>query len=326
MSTFQVKLESSAALLKTAVAAGVLGKDKVFVESLLESYSKYGSLSPKQEFWFHKMADKYASGAPTVAPAEVSAPAPVPASIAQFEGVYALFLKAKEKLKFPKINLQLADGSAVVLNISGPKSKKPGIINVTNGGKFKAPGSKWYGRVNPDGTMESFSGADSLFPEFAEVKALLKELAASPAVVAAKHGKLSGACCFCNKTLTDKDHSTAVGYGPVCAKNYGLYAEWKAGENLFESLAKVEPMKFVASEEGHPISVEAAQILAAEKAISGLDNEALKAVGLKPVEEKVNDKLKALSEALISPAKAAKVAKAAVVSVPEPKKDEDYLF
>jgi hypothetical protein len=308
-----------AEILKAALIAGTLGNDKAFVESLLKAHATKG-LTLKQSFWFGKMAGKHGGK-----PQEEAAPVPAPI-VGQFEGVYTLFAKAKEHLKFPKINLKLADGSSVVLSMAGPKSKKPGVINVTNGGKFKAPGSKWYGRVNTDGSMET---PGSHAPEFEEVKAVLKSLAAEPAKVAAEHGKLSGHCCFCNHKLTDKDKSTAVGYGPTCAKNFGLYAEWKAGENFFETVAK---------------------------ATSGLDEAALTAVGLKetiikeltkpfPVEPFVSmdpanfnfdkatvgvsvpkatiDKLEKLAEELEE--KAARPVKPVVTAVPAVK-DEDYLF
>jgi hypothetical protein len=49
----------------------------------------------------------------------------------------------------------------------------------------------------------------------------LVALAADPAGVASKFGKLHGKCCFCHKSLSDPA-STAVGYGKVCASHYGL--------------------------------------------------------------------------------------------------------
>ena len=50
---------------------------------------------------------------------------------------------------------------------------------------------------------------------------LLQRLAADPAGVASKYGKMTGRCCFCHLQLTDAK-SLAVGYGKTCAKNYGL--------------------------------------------------------------------------------------------------------
>jgi Family of unknown function (DUF6011) len=306
----EVKLSNALEILKAAAAAGILGKDKDFVESLMKAAtkSKYG-LSPKQEVWFFKMAEKYSGGKPA------AAPAPVLSSIGEFSGVYSLFAKAKEKLKFPKINLMLASGSPVVLHLAGPKSVKPGVVNVTNGGKYKAPDSKWYGRVNVDGSMEL--GGASNGAEFAEVKAVLAELAAAPAKVAAAHAKLTGRCCFCNKHLTDADHSTAVGFGPVCAKNFGLYAEWKSGVSLFEALAK---------EAGGSVP----ELVAADAALelSGLDEAALKTVGLKkiPIESATEIAAKHYADVKANFNFDKATAKPAVVAVPEPKKDQDYLF
>ena len=336
-------LSAAYTVLKAAAAAGTLGSDKKFALSLMAAYAKYHELSPKQEVWFLKLAEKH-NGAPKAAPAPLS-------SVGEFAGVYSLFAAAKSKLKFPKINLVLASGLPVVLYLAGPKSIKPGVINVTNGAKYGAVDNKWYGRVNADGSMEVGGAANG--PEFTEVKSVLKALGAAPAKVAAEHAKLTGRCCFCNRHLTDEDHSTAVGFGPVCAKNFGLYDEWKNGVNLFEKLAKdaakevlpitlVEAFDYIKkNKENFPVIPKYKEVptplipIPGIVSITGLHMLA-KASEEKAVEEKVNDKIKALAaglekqilpaKALISPAKAAKVSKAAIVAVPEPKKGEDYLF
>lgn len=49
----------------------------------------------------------------------------------------------------------------------------------------------------------------------------LKRFAADPATFAAEYGRLTGYCCFCHLTLKS-ERSVAVGYGPVCARNYRL--------------------------------------------------------------------------------------------------------
>lgn len=51
--------------------------------------------------------------------------------------------------------------------------------------------------------------------------AITISLAENPAKVAADYGRLSGRCCFCKIELTD-EKSIAVGYGPQCARSYGL--------------------------------------------------------------------------------------------------------
>ena len=84
---------------------------------------------------------------------------------------------------------------------------------VTDGGPFGS--NRYYGAIDRTGSMKP--GRDLT----AEVTRELAELSANPEAKAAAFGKLTGCCCFCNTALTD-DRSTSVGYGPVCAKNFGL--------------------------------------------------------------------------------------------------------
>ncbi len=54
-----------------------------------------------------------------------------------------------------------------------------------------------------------------------DIKVLIQEFALDPMAVAkAMAGKL-GACLYCGQRLSDPV-SKRVGYGPVCAKNWGL--------------------------------------------------------------------------------------------------------
>lgn len=45
-------------------------------------------------------------------------------------------------------------------------------------------------------------------------------IAMDPYKAAVEHGKLTGGCCVCNRTLSDPE-SVALGIGPVCAKKFG---------------------------------------------------------------------------------------------------------
>lgn len=136
--------------------------------------------------------------------------------VGDFSGVYALFQKAAQHLKYPRIRLQTPDGLPVHLYVSGSGSKEPGVVNVTDGRPYGE--NKWYGRVKTNGVWES---GMKKFPEHGAVRGLLTKLAEKPAETAAEYGRLTGHCCFCGSVLTD-DRSTAVGYGPTCAKNFGL--------------------------------------------------------------------------------------------------------
>lgn len=187
--------------LKAALVANTVpAKDKEFVSSLVTQSSSRG-LSEKQWYWVAKLAARMAG--------ESSAPA----KVADFAGVYAMFAKAQEHLKHPKIHLSLAGGYGVKLYVSTARSRVPNVVNIVD-----EDGYQWFGRVHPDGSWERGTGRSDLMPE---VEATLRRLAADPEGVASEHGRLTGACCFCNRSLKD-ERSTDVGYGPVCARNFNL--------------------------------------------------------------------------------------------------------
>jgi len=132
------------------------------------------------------------------------------------KGIFALFESGiASGLKFPKVRVQTSEGGPVVLKLAGSKSRHPGCIMVTNGGTYGTESNVYYGRIAQDG---------ALYPSKEiqwDVLNVLRELANDPAETAARYGKLTGNCSFCDTALTDS-RSTAVGYGPVCAKHYNL--------------------------------------------------------------------------------------------------------
>lgn len=200
-----------------ALAASIKGmgvKDQEFAKSLVNGWEKYHRLSDKQLYWVEKLIIRVERlNDPETAAIEVGA----------FDGVLKLFKTAAEHLKYPKITLQTTDAQVVQLSVAGKSAKAPGTVNVTDGKPFGV--NLWYGRVHPDGKWER--GHKVTDEQAKEVQSLLTELSADPAGTAGKYGKLVGRCCFCNSNLTD-EHSTGAGFGPVCAKNYGLSAQWKA--------------------------------------------------------------------------------------------------
>ena len=84
---------------------------------------------------------------------------------------------------------------------------------LTDGQQY--PSNKYFGRIDGDGGLNAGKDLND------SVKQLVYALANEPAKVAEVYGKKTGSCCFCNTKLTD-GKSVAVGYGPVCAKNFGL--------------------------------------------------------------------------------------------------------
>lgn len=227
------------AKLQDVLNAKVLGSsDQKFAADLLHAYHKYGKLTPKQQPWVQVLLDR----------ASKPKPEPKVVSVGEFSGVVALFQKAKEHLKFPKIVLQ-CDGKKITLALAGKTSKYPGSINVMGEGSY--PDRPWYGRVDQQGNWTPSMKVESK-PEFFEaLQTLLVKFAKAPARVAKEHGKLTGNCCFCNSPLSDP-RSTAAGFGPVCADHYGLTVEWKtavAKSEAVEKLVQVQKETAVNTEE-----------------------------------------------------------------------------
>jgi hypothetical protein len=170
-------------------------------------YKSLGSrgLSDRQWAWVHKIA------------VDATTPkAPIAGVNADLSGVVALMQTAKTHLKWPKITLNV-NGVTIQLSVAGPHSKNPGSINITDGGRFG--NNQYFGRIDPaTGVLAPGRAITN------EIRNALTELAKDPAGMAAAHGKRTGNCCFCRRCLTDEreGRSVEVGYGPICAKHYGL--------------------------------------------------------------------------------------------------------
>jgi hypothetical protein len=142
-----------------------------------------------------------------------SSPAMETTAVPTYQGVFALFEYAiAHTLKYPKIRLQTSNGQPVCLSRAGNKSKYTGQIMVTDGKPFGA--NTFYGRVTLDGEFQTYHINS-------QVITLLARLSINPAEVASEYGRLTGNCSFCDMPLCDA-RSTAVGYGPICAKHFGL--------------------------------------------------------------------------------------------------------
>jgi hypothetical protein len=189
-------------------------KDQDFAKSLCVQFAAKGKLSGPQWFWVEQLADRVeCAGVPDFTKL-VEKPATV--QLGSFAGVIALFDTAKQHLKYPAITLRLPDGSDLRLAFGGPLSNNHGSVVLTDGKPYGQ--NKWYGVIHPNGAWVPGGKAAAIKDDLASI---LTKLAEDPARVAAKHGKLTGRCCFCYTKLSDPT-STAVGYGKVCALHYGL--------------------------------------------------------------------------------------------------------
>jgi hypothetical protein len=175
--------------------------DAGFAQSLAGNLRTWGRLSDKQLQWVDTLTQR------------ASAPAPAPTQQVNVQKIQDLFALAAQKLRRVKVALQAASGQRVVFTKAGPTSKYAGQILITDGGPFGA--NKFFGRIDANGDFYATRTADQ------DVQGLVTEFADSPAETAGKYGRLTGGCSFCNHKLDD-NRSLQVGYGPVCAKRFGL--------------------------------------------------------------------------------------------------------
>ena len=107
--------------------------DQGFAASLIVQYDAKGELTEKQWYWIERLAADVGAGDVP----DFTQPAKEIVHVGEFGGVIALFEKAKEYLKYPKITLALPDGSPLQLNLAGKGSKFPGTVGLTDGGSYR---------------------------------------------------------------------------------------------------------------------------------------------------------------------------------------------
>lgn len=174
--------------------------DRNFAHSLLSARNP----TEKQSLWIQRLADR----------ATAPAPAPVSTESLPLTGIMQRFDVARSRnVKHPKIRLWLESGEKIVLAVAGDRSRYTGSVMLTDGQPFGQ--NIYYGRIAPTGEVFAAPAMRD------DVLSLLREFAANPSKIGATIGRRMGACCFCSRTLTTNE-SLHVGYGPVCAENYGL--------------------------------------------------------------------------------------------------------
>jgi hypothetical protein len=201
-----------------AAAAICEGMRSNFPRDLAGQFRAGRRLTETQLAWLHILAaeelerrrkDRERETAGRAAEAAEAAARPI---LAGLDGLVALFARAGEHLKAPALRLA-AGGRPVVIARAGSGSRHAGQLLVTDGRPYGE--SRYYGRVDGSGAFVPGRDHDDA------VLDLLRRLAADPAKIGAEQGQLSGRCCFCGQDLTTPE-STAVGYGPVCARHWRL--------------------------------------------------------------------------------------------------------
>lgn len=132
-----------------------------------------------------------------------------PAVVVDASAVVQFLLAARARgLQWPKARFLAPGGGELRLSVAGQRAAVPGAVQVV-------VDEEWHGRVNPDGVVVGRLAEETPLLE------TLRRIATDPATVAAEYGRLTGNCSFCSKALKDEG-SVEAGYGPVCAKKWGL--------------------------------------------------------------------------------------------------------
>jgi len=124
------------------------------------------------------------------------------------------FDKAASNLQTPKV-LFAVDGEVLKFARKGKRAKVPGVVDLTNGEEWGDANRKWYGTIRRDGKFTPSRDCTD------KVKEVVVDFAKDPAAYVLVAQRQAGNCCFCRNELST-ERSREVGYGPTCAKNYGL--------------------------------------------------------------------------------------------------------
>jgi hypothetical protein len=192
-----------------ALTSKLSERSREFALSLLSQYGKRG-LTSKQDYWMRKLYRQAVEGEKPLAQV----------SVGDLTGVENLLNTAKSNgLKYPRITMETSEGNPVQISMAGSRSKAPGSLNITDGGRYGS--NTWYGRVI-DGRMTISPRALEAHPdETKDVCLLLSRLASTPKETITEYGRMSGYCACCGRKLTDPA-SMKLGMGPVCASRFGL--------------------------------------------------------------------------------------------------------
>lgn len=152
----------------------------------------------------------------TITQLKYGKPNPVAVPKGNWEMIRRVMQTARENgIEWPKLHLGTSYNITLAYN-------KKGQINITNGEKYGHSDNVWYGRIND--AVQNYT----LYQPNANGKRLndaiadiLLEFNNNPPAFAKIYSQETGQCMFCRRKLTNPQ-SVVVGYGPICADNFGL--------------------------------------------------------------------------------------------------------
>lgn len=106
------------------------------------------------------------------------------------------------KLQYPSITVRTDAGQKIKIKLAAK-----GYLAIVLDGEY-------VGKIEKNGSL-------TLYQDRELVSTVLSEMVYDPYAFTKAQGLKYGFCCFCARELTDPQ-SVSVGYGPICAENFGL--------------------------------------------------------------------------------------------------------
>ena len=178
-------------------------RDRDFAGSLLGGFRKYGRFTEKQLPYVQRLIDRANREAK-------ESGQPKPSSEPSFTKLVEMFDKAATELKKPRV-MFASDAGEFMVRRAADTSKNPGFLYVLMNGEYA-------GKIEPMARGARFYATRECPPAVAQA---LTSFNRDPQKAATAYGMATGSCCFCARQLTDA-RSVEVGYGPICAGNFGL--------------------------------------------------------------------------------------------------------
>jgi hypothetical protein len=180
-----------------------------FSKNCVSGLAKWGSLTPRMAAYAASIIRRLKN-------------ADAPSVIHNVRTIFDAFEFAKNHLRRPTIYFRHAELGIVkfaYMRQGTCRTRYPNQIHVSGDCLHdEADRRAYFGRIDTEG---KFVAGRDLTPA---VLKFLNDFADDPVTISAQYGLNTGFCCYCDRELgAGKDkRGLSVGYGPVCAKHWGL--------------------------------------------------------------------------------------------------------
>ncbi len=201
--------------MSTALTNAKNDWERTFVQSIDEQVTAGKKISDKQMTIINRIigySGKYTASKNETQPEEDEG---------DYKKISELLNLAGTKLKKPKITFEVSR-QQVVVSLAPSTGKNPGSSYIKVDGEY-------FGKISKMGNLRHYN-------ENFGIIGFLDDMAADPSKAARTYGHRTGRCCFCNAPLKTLE-STSHGYGPVCAKNWGLTWTKKSANAILDGEA-----------------------------------------------------------------------------------------